>query len=365
MYDGQHIFKAAQEKRIKRWFRKPRNQRDTLLMHHRWPTSTINTKSTAHPFATDLYFGETKYVLVHNGIISNASELKLAHEKLGIIYHSVLDDGSFNDSEALLWDFALTMEGKQEALQVKGDIAFICMKNTADGLDKLFFGRNTGRPLKLFRDKHAMLISSEGQGEEIGVNTLYTFNYALQRLTKRHMSIPTRFTSYWDNQESVAFAKRRTSVCNPAPYSSGFDEDDFYVNERGHAVYYADARYDQYNADNDEYVSTPIYTAPVDEDVYAPTASEVNTLLLRTLAEHDGNYARAYWDLENRWSLLDQDISELSYGTTDQYLELALLEATSEALNSDPLFVDSKSTHVFWETTAQLALNVIGEPQHA
>src|SRR4051812_8277768 len=73
-----------------------------VLFHHRFPTSTMNVRSSCHPFSTKANSDKFKhqYVLVHNGVLQNDDELKKAHEKLGIKYVSEQPDGRFNDSEA-------------------------------------------------------------------------------------------------------------------------------------------------------------------------------------------------------------------------------------------------------------------------
>lgn len=116
-FNGQYTIKAAMEKRIKHKLESKKNQTDLLLFHHRLPTSTENVKQAAHPFNTGSYFGKTRYVLIHNGVISNSKDIREKHMKLKnpITYQSVLANGKFNDSEALLWDLALTLEGKQKS----------------------------------------------------------------------------------------------------------------------------------------------------------------------------------------------------------------------------------------------------------
>lgn len=203
LFDGQetHIVKAATEDKIINWLCK--YDSNMILFHHRYPTSTINVKRAAHPFSTKNYFGESEYILVHNGMIRNDEELWTAHDELGIRYQSMLDDGTFNDSEALLWDFALTMEGKQKELKAYGGIAFVVVKKTGGYVDKLYFGRNSS-PLNMLRDRDGLMLSSEGEGVAITPQTLYTYNYKLKRLTTKFMSIksflPTPYTGGYQNK---------------------------------------------------------------------------------------------------------------------------------------------------------------------
>lgn len=190
MFDGQfkHMIHATQEDGILKWLVK--YDSNLILMHHRFPTSTINVKKAAHPFSTKKYFGKTQYILVHNGAIRNSHELFEKHQELGIEYHSLLQDMTFNDSESLLWDFALYMEGKQQDLKVEGGIAFICLKLVKGKLEKLYFGRNDCNPLNMFRDKEGIMLSSVGKGESIDINQLHTWDYQRKRLTKRYLQIP-------------------------------------------------------------------------------------------------------------------------------------------------------------------------------
>jgi hypothetical protein len=193
LFDGQegNMVRASKEESILKWLAK--YDSNLLLFHHRFPTSTINVKRAAHPFSTKKYFGDTQYVLVHNGSIRNDLELFTDHQELGIEYYSLLQDLTFNDSEALLWDFALTMEGKQEEMTARGAIAFICLKLVKGKLEKMYFGRNSS-PLKMTRTKEGVSLASELEGgEDITQDMLYTYNYKLNRLTTKKFKIP----SYW------------------------------------------------------------------------------------------------------------------------------------------------------------------------
>lgn len=191
IFDGlkNNMVHSAKEDKILKWLCK--YDSNLLLMHHRFPTSTINVKRAAHPFSTKKYFGKTQYILVHNGSIRNADDLFVAHQELGINYYSLLEDLTFNDSEALLWDFALFMEGRQKELKAAGQIAFVCLKLVKGRLEKMYFARNIS-PLKMIRTKEGISLASELEdGEDIERDTLYTWNYKLKRLTTRKLDIPS------------------------------------------------------------------------------------------------------------------------------------------------------------------------------
>jgi hypothetical protein len=319
---------AAKEDRILRWLVK--YDSNLILFHHRNPTSTINIKRTAHPFTTYKYFGDTQYVLVHNGHINNSRILRTAHEKLGIKYQSKLHDGTFNDSESLLWDLALTLEGKQEGLQASGGIAFVCLKLVKGKLDKMYFGRNTS-PLNLFRDKNGIRLSSEGEGEPIDPHMLYTYNYELKRLTTKFFDVPPHY-KYVNNGNY------------DAPLSG------FGVNKNGHPVphYLLPA----VTSEIDRRQSTMPYQDVIDYDrdgnplyededyEYMPSAVQVENKVLDLLCITKGVFELAYWEAEAQ---LEEAMEE------GDAFEVWLLEGAIEYIENDPENVNKHSVSTMWE----------------
>lgn len=217
LYDGQenHIVKHSKEDGILKWLVK--YDSNLLMFHHRYPTSTINVKRAAHPFSTGDYFGDTQYVLVHNGVIRNSDELFEEHQELGIEYKSLLQDWEFNDSEALAWDFARYMEGQKKEVTARGAVAFVCVKLVKGKLEKLYFGRNSN-PLNMERTDGGIMLSSQGPGEAIERDTLYTWNYQLKRLTKRPLKLP-EYASY------VYTGTPTTHSVVPRSYDYDYDDD--------------------------------------------------------------------------------------------------------------------------------------------
>lgn len=173
-----------------------RTNASEILFHHRMPTSTDNVLSACHPF--EVMIDNKKYVVVHNGYLSNDYELKEKHYKMGYKYSSMQPNGQFNDSEALAYDIALTLSGKQKKLRSKGAIAFIAQ---SDG--KIYFGRNSQSPLHYHINDKFVTIRSEGRGVNIKTDTLYTFYNG--KLTERKLKIPQY--EYWgytvDNWNSI------------------------------------------------------------------------------------------------------------------------------------------------------------------
>jgi hypothetical protein len=140
---------------------------------------------------------DNQYIVVHNGVVSNSYSLETEHKKLGIKYVSRQENGKFNDSEALAYDIALYLEGKQPNLKAQGSIAFIAVRRNKDGKPmQLFFGRNGGNPLKMKHTDHSLTLSSEGEGELVPDNKLHWFNYDTKELYSRDLEIPRGYSNF-------------------------------------------------------------------------------------------------------------------------------------------------------------------------
>jgi predicted glutamine amidotransferase len=363
LFNGKHLVKAAEERRIVKWLKKDRNKSDMILFHHRMPTSTINVRRAAHPFTTGDHFGNVEYVLVHNGWVSNADKLWESHASMGIPYTSLLDDLTFNDSESLLWDFALTIEGKQDKQKAYGNIAFVCMK-LVDGVpEKLYFNRNQPKPLNMHRDETGIMLSSEGPGKEIEADTLHTFNYALGRITKRHWKLWTynpdtvyapkyqrHAGNSYDNDNACA-QPRNSGFSYPYSNDNGSDSAHYYLNneeiEEDNEFQRLDALYGKHEVNT--------YQMPSAKDVITTSAryktylnflpkdvkdNEGFTLLCAYLKEAEGAYDLAYQSMEadyDLWSESPQDQDR------DDLLN-AILEAV-EIMYKDPLYAANKKVN--------------------
>lgn len=320
LFNGQHLVHAAQEQRILNWLHKPKNQSDLIMFHHRKPTSTINVRRAAHPFSTKDYFGDTQYLLVHNGYIGNDDELFEKHQELGIEYQSLLPDLTFNDSEALLWDVALYLEGKQDQLEAWGAIAFVCMKLVNGQLDKLYFGRNRN-PLNLLRTKDGIMLSSEGEGEPILSNQLYTYNYQLKRLTKKWLKI-REWKPYVQGQGSLL------------PYANSWDN----YNIPTYPASYTGSSGPIWDATNNDWAEAE---AAADDDYdygVMPTDNEVSNVIRDYLTRAEGHFETAYWLLEQEYDDLEQE-----YQTKAVMDRLNLLEMAIYQLQADPDYLNETS----------------------
>lgn len=191
-----------------------------MLYHHRWPTSTDNVRNACHPFSTKDTF-DSNYVMVHNGVVFNDTLLKSEHDKLGIKYVSLQADGRFNDSEALLYDIALYLEGKQPDLRAEGDIAFIVVENKDGKPHKLHFGRNYGSPLYMSFSTSQLSLASQAESKNnasmIDPGTLYTFDYETHNISKKALEIPEWAARY--NQRNGAYQSNQIGWTTPTRQS--------------------------------------------------------------------------------------------------------------------------------------------------
>lgn len=168
-----------------------------ILFHHRRPTSTPNYEELAHPMVIKDDCFKHDYYIIHNGIIRNASELKEEHEKLGIKYQTELLEikktvaktktkervsetvytHKFNDSEALAVELALYFEGKKDAIDAMGAVAFIGYETDKKGkVLKMHYGRNTN-PLMIEENGDLFFLRSEDGNDDIEKDTITTVDY--------------------------------------------------------------------------------------------------------------------------------------------------------------------------------------------
>jgi hypothetical protein len=192
-----------------------------VLYHHRRPTSTANVENACHPFNTGDFF-DKRYVLIHNGMVHNAATLKAEHERMGIEYSSMQPDAKFNDSEALLWDVALYLEGQQSKLTAEGSIAFIIIEHDVnDRARKLHFARNSS-PLYIQIDDKRLALASEAKWKEnesaemIMSNFLYSFTYSSRTLGLKALEVPT-----YSYAKSYPYATSHISHVSPGASGAG------------------------------------------------------------------------------------------------------------------------------------------------
>lgn len=178
-----------------------------IMFHHRKPTSTDNSKEMAHPISSgDNY--DHNYLLVHNGVISNRFDLYEEHSKKYNIDYSTRYDWkdendkawyNFNDSESLLHELALYLEGDKTAQEFipKGTMAFVLLKMDKNNkpLD-MYWGRNYGNPLHYKCDENQMILSSEGDGAMVEVDKLFRYNYEKNLITEIDLEFKSNYSTY-------------------------------------------------------------------------------------------------------------------------------------------------------------------------
>lgn len=212
-----------------------------IMFHHRYPTSTQNVEHCNHPIANSKDYN-CNYYMVHNGVIGNAKELFATHTKKNLHYETSFKDtraidfedfgyrrvfnveSGFNDSEALLHELAQVIEGRKKKVEAKGSIAFIMLATDKDDKPlKLYFGRGSN-PLNMLRTPDLFMLSSEGEGEAIKANTLYSLDYATNTISESELALGEPRQSVLkfyddldegqDDDESISFEVEDDEVIN-------------------------------------------------------------------------------------------------------------------------------------------------------
>ena len=158
-----------------------------MFLHHRQPTSSMNTLDQTHPLEI-IHFNDLKYrwLVMHNGIINNCDKLKEEHEKLGYeyltaykeyAYHAEYATEKFNDSESFAIELARFLEKKTDLIAAKGSFAFIAI---ATGMDmkvhEIYLGTNTGYNLNISDKSYGFAFASEEKtGEPIKKDQITVF----------------------------------------------------------------------------------------------------------------------------------------------------------------------------------------------
>jgi len=198
-----------------------------IMFHHRAPSSSRNKISQAHPIKITDASLKHDYYFMHNGIVSNHEERKKEHDDMGWQYTTEVEDDTYtkketmcNDSETLGIDIARFIEGEEKHITACGSAAFFMLqvdKETAKA-KRIFFGRNEGNPLKLAKTRGEIMLSSEGKGEDVNQDTLYSFDplSADMKLDKKPMVIKRL------QEKTVYYSGQKTTN------TIGFTDDDDY-----------------------------------------------------------------------------------------------------------------------------------------
>lgn len=293
---------------------------DEVLFHHRFPTSTPNVQNACHPFSTNANkeLFKHNYVLVHNGYLSNDYDLQDEHERLGIKYVSDQPNGQFNDSEALLYDVALYLEGKQDKLQAKGAIAFVVIERDETGTPvKLHWGRNAASPLMLsYKPGKVLSLASEGKGIPVPTQQLHTFDYATGIFSVKSLEI--------NDYEYKSVTKDYFSGSHPA------DEYDF---SGGYDPMTKHYKYNFYTHDGDHWEAS---TNSEIADSLCHAAGEVCPKLITTKRDDrmieyvEMTLNKAEWNTEDALELTEYELAQAKTRRRELEEQMAILDDSTE-----------------------------------
>lgn len=190
------------------------------IAHHRSPTSTSNEIFQTHPMVVGNEKLHHDYLVVHNGVIRNAHDLKKKHTEMGFGDYTTLTTEEhkgyewekFNDSESLAIELALFIEGKQTHLGTDGGAAFIVLQTSKDGkATKVFYGRH-GAQLNMSKSRGKMRLSSEGEGSPVLENELYSFDITDENMTLSSVTLP--FITYKHPVEKTVELPAKTETAS-------------------------------------------------------------------------------------------------------------------------------------------------------
>lgn len=158
-----------------------------ILAHHRMPTSTENKIKQTHPIKVSNDLLKFDYYVVHNGVMRNDAELRDKHMELGFKYTTDCMEKRYaastpelkwNDSEAIAVELALFVENKITEIRTDNGaaFAFIQVDKKTEIAKKVFFGKNGSYSnLNMSKTRGNIMVSSEGKGDSVKENTLYSF----------------------------------------------------------------------------------------------------------------------------------------------------------------------------------------------
>lgn len=224
---------------------------DSIMFHHRFPTSTPNIIESAHPIKVSHPELDYDYYGIHNGIITNDEVLKEGHEKLGYVYTTLIKSyfttqggtdytypDKWNDSEALVIELARYIEGKTKKIFVEGSIAVVVLQvdKETGRVVAMYYGRNEGNPLKIERTKNFFTLTSEGNGIEIPADILFRYDYHTEDITTDVVKIGIyalqRYDCGYDTSrrtyhggERLGIAGDGTLAENDFDYNEVYDDD--------------------------------------------------------------------------------------------------------------------------------------------
>ena len=186
-----------------------------IIFHHRQPSSSKNKISQTHPILIESGDLKNKYFIVHNGVIYNSDERRKYHEEeLGYNYSTLKEEKGwgetkewmYNDSETIGYDIARFIEGQTKKIKSAGSCAFIVARvsKKTGKINRVYFGRNESNPLHLASNgKSRITLSSEGKGDNIKKDMLYSFKLSDYKIVKKKMTVPTTATMTKEEEKAA------------------------------------------------------------------------------------------------------------------------------------------------------------------
>jgi len=214
------------------------SEADTILFHHRYPTSTGNFEAAAHPIKVSHSSLTYDYYFAHNGIITNDDDVKKHHDTLGIPYSTQITyktitaiekdlSYKFNDSEALAIELALYLENKIETVRAHGSIAVVGIRvhKETQMVESYLYGRNYSNPLKVNNNAAFISVASEGHGTEPLPYNLTRLDPETKELAYFNNCIPgyTYRANYEPSHEQAVGFRRNKEPVTPYSTYSGYD----------------------------------------------------------------------------------------------------------------------------------------------
>lgn len=212
---------------------------DEILFHHRIPTSTPNFIEATHPIRVSHKDLKYDYYIMHNGIISNDSELRVKHLENNYVYNTEISkewitksnkyiEKIWNDSEALCIDLAIAIESGK-SIEARGSIAVVALQfeKKSKKAVALYYGHNEGNPLTIESKKDFFSITSEA-GIALPEDFLYRYDYATKETTNERKNIGTykdKYKQYY--QDELKWNDYQTSFGNYEDEEDDFNIEDF------------------------------------------------------------------------------------------------------------------------------------------
>lgn len=328
------------------------NPSKMIIFHHRQPSSSKNKISQTHPIKISHGSLKHDYYFNHNGVIYGHAERKKQQvDELGYIYSTEVPDPSFNDkdkkmyndSETLGYDIARAIEDETIKVETYGSCAFIMAQvdKKTNKVIRVFYGRNASNPLNLAKTRDTMFLSSEGKGEEVKPNMLYSFDLEEFKIKKRELVFP----AYKETTVSTVGGTviKGFEADKPKAYDYNDDEDweTGSYKPKGYQHYQTFDEwmtYDQ-SAELDDYldaarayideIEEQIKECKHDEELYLIDVQEAASAIAQNLARAT-EYARKL----KIAGYLEEDIAKETKGEEDKKEEVKILGALPEKLCS-------------------------------